>query len=101
MRHLGYTHGTGILKVTRKILARVVYDFDGFLRKPEDVIGSGEIRMPPDAMRQVFAREDLHLLTGDGRLQRLRFSEKHLPKASDDAHVEVAGDLPSRSESRN
>ncbi|MCR4266444.1 hypothetical protein [Nitratireductor sp. ZSWI3] len=101
MQHLGGIHGTGVLKGGGKTLARVVYDFDGFLRKPGEVIGSGEIRMPPDTLRQVFGREDLHLLTGNGRLLRLRFSEKHLPAASDAAHVDVAGDLPPQSEWRH
>ncbi|MCT7374574.1 hypothetical protein [Chelativorans salis] len=63
--------------------------------------GSGEIRMPPDALRQVFGREDLDLLTDDGRLLSLRFSEKQLPVASDSAHVDVTGDLPPQSEWRH
>lgn len=100
MQHLGRIHGTGVLKSGGKALARADYDFDGFLRKPAEVIGSGEIRMPSDKLRQTFGRVDLQLLTDDGRLLSLRFSEKELPEASDAAHVDVAGDLPSRSEWR-
>ena len=98
MQHLGGIHGAGVLKSGDNTLARVDYDFDGFLRKAGEVIGSGEIRMAADALRQVFGREDLQLLTDDGRLLSLRFSEKHLPVASDAAHVDVAGDLPPRSD---
>ncbi|WP_246249084.1 hypothetical protein [Chelativorans alearense] len=63
------------------------------------MISSGEICMPPDTLRQVFGREDLHLLTDDGL--RLRFSEKHLPAASDAAHADVAGNPPPQSEWRH
>ncbi|MCR4269278.1 hypothetical protein [Nitratireductor sp. ZSWI3] len=101
MQHLGRIHGTGVLKCASKTLFRIGYDFDGFLRKPVEVVGSGEIRMSPDTLRQVFGRKDLHLLTDDGRLLSLRFSERHLPEASDAAHVDVAGDLPSPSEWRS
>jgi hypothetical protein len=95
MKYLGGIHGSGDLKSEDETIARVDYDFDSFLRKPGEVIGSGEIRMPPDALEQVFGRDDLHLLTDDGRLLRVRFSEKTLPAASDSAHVDVAGDMSS------
>ncbi|WP_157019396.1 hypothetical protein [Mesorhizobium xinjiangense] len=98
MQYLGGIHGAGVLKCEGKTLARADYDIDGFLIKPGEVIGSGEIRMPPDTLRQVFGREDLHLLTDDGRLLSLRFSERHPPAAGDAAHVDVAGNLPPQSE---
>lgn len=98
MRYLGGIHGTGILKCGSEPLGRADYDFDGFLRKPGDVIGSGEIRMPPEALRQLFGRKDLHLLTDDGRILTIQFSERHLPAASDATPVDVAGDLPLQSE---
>lgn len=97
MQHLGGIHGSGVLKCGGKTLTRADYDFDGFLRKPGEVIASGEIRMPADTLRRVFGRKDLHLLTDDGRLLSLRFSERHLPEASDAAHVDVAGDLSPQS----
>ncbi|WP_274425585.1 hypothetical protein [Chelativorans sp. YIM 93263] len=101
MQYLGGIHGAGVLKCGGKTLTRADYDFDGFLRKPGEIVGSGEIRMPPDTLRQVFGREDLQLLTDDGRLLSLRFSEKDLPPASDAAHVDVAGDLPPQTEWRH
>ncbi|WP_159588213.1 hypothetical protein [Chelativorans xinjiangense] len=101
MQYLGGIHGAGALKCGSKTLARADYDFDCFLREPGEVISSGEICMPPDILRQIFGREDLHLLTDDGRFLRLRFSEKHLPAASDAAHVDVAGDLLPQSEWRH
>ncbi|PTW59301.1 hypothetical protein C8N35_10714 [Breoghania corrubedonensis] len=98
MQYLGRIHGAGVLKYAGKTFSHIDYDFDGFLRKPVEVIGSGEIRMSADTLRQLFGREDLHLLTDDGRLLSVRFSERHLPEASGGAHVDVAGGLPSPSE---
>lgn len=97
MQYLGGIHGAGALKCKNDTLARADYDFDGFVRNPGEVTGSGEIRMAPDTLRQVFGRKDLHLLTDDGRLLSIRFSEMQLPVASDSAHVDVAGDLPPQS----
>jgi hypothetical protein len=93
MKYLGGIHGSGDLKSADETFARVDYDFDSFLRKPGEVIGSGEIRMAPDALEQVFGRDDLQLHTDDGRLLHLRFSEKTLPAASGAAHVDVAGNM--------
>ncbi|MHC5653372.1 hypothetical protein [Stappia sp.] len=101
MRHLGGLQGSGVLKCGNKIFARADYDLDGFLRKPGEVVGSGDIRMDSVTLRQVFGRKDLHLLTDDGRLLRIRFSETRLPAASDAAHVDVVGDLPLASEWRH
>lgn len=101
MRYLGGIHGAGALKCKDETLARAEYDFDGFLKKPGEVTGSGEVRMAPDTLQQAFGREDLHLLTDEGRLLSIRFSEKKLPPASDSAHVDVTGDLPAQSEWRH
>jgi hypothetical protein len=101
MHHLGGISGVGSLKSDGQTVGRVDYDIDGFLTKPDRISGCGEIRMSPDALRQVFGRSNLKLLTEDGRLLSLRFSEKRLPLASDAAHVDVSGDLPRQSEWRN
>ena len=98
MHHLGALRGAGVLTCGGETVARADYDFDGFLTKLGQVTGSGEIRMSPEALREVFGRKDLQLLTDDGRLLSLRFSEKRLPSASDAAHVDVAGELPLVSE---
>jgi hypothetical protein len=63
------------------------------------VTGSGEIRLAAAALESVFGRDDVQLLTDDGRLLDLRFSEKELLAASDVAHVDVTGDLPTDPES--
>lgn len=98
MQYLGGLRGTGVLTCGGETIACADYDFDGFLTKPGQVTASGEVRMSPETLSEVFGRTDLQLLTDDGRLLSLRFSEKRLRSASDAAHVDVAGKLPSVSE---
>lgn len=101
MRFLGVLRGAGVVACGEKTLSRADYDFDGFLMKPGQVMCSGELRMPWDALKDLFGRRDLHLLTDDGRHLSLQFSEKTLRAESDAAHVNVAGDLPPASEWRH
>ncbi|MPY76298.1 MAG: hypothetical protein GEU87_18810, partial [Alphaproteobacteria bacterium] len=93
--------GAGVVTCGDETVARADYDFDGFLTKPGEVAVSGEIRMLPKALRDVFGRKNLQLLTDDGRRLSLRFSEKRLHSASDAAHVDVTGELPLVSEWRH
>jgi len=101
MRFLGVLRGAGDLTCGEETLARAEYDFDDFLMNPGQVMCSGELRMPWEALRDVFGRRDLHLLTDDGRHLSLQFSEKMLRPESDAAHVNVGGDLPPASEWRH
>jgi hypothetical protein len=94
MQYLGGLRGAGILTYGDETGARADYDFDGFLTKNGQVTGSGEIRMSPAVLRKAFGRNDLQLLTDDGRRLSLQFSDKQLRSASNAAHVEVAGGLP-------
>jgi hypothetical protein len=94
MHYLGGISGSGVLKCNGREVARATYDFDGFYHKPVGVTGSGEIRLSAIDLRNVFGRKDVQLFTDDGRLLDLKFSEKALPSASDVAHVDVTGDLP-------
>jgi hypothetical protein len=101
MHYLGGLRGAGILTCGDQTVAGVDYEFDGFLTEPGQVTGCGEIRMPPEVLRQVFGRKNIQLLTDDGRHLSLRFSEKRLDPTSDAAHVDVAGELPLVSEWRH
>ena len=101
MQYLGGLRGAGNLTCGRETVGRVTYDFDGYLMKPGQVTGCGEIRMLPQALKEFFGRTDLQLITDDGRSLKIQFSEKRLPVASDAAHVNVAGDLPLESEWRH
>ena len=57
-------------------------------------MGSGEITLAPSDLEAVFGRLGVQLLTDDGRLLDLKFSEKELRPATDAVHVDVSGDLP-------
>jgi hypothetical protein len=100
MQYLGGIQGAGILTYDGKTIGRADYDFDGFLTKGE-VMSSGEIRMPSEAMKSVFGRQGLQLMTDNGRLLSLRFTEKKLGLAGDAAHVDVLGQLPAADEWRS
>lgn len=94
MRYLGRLSGNGLLKCNDEEIARAVYDFELFFRKPLGVTSCGEIRLEPAALKEVFGRKGVQLLTDDGRLLDLAFSEKELLSTSSIAHVDVTGDLP-------
>jgi hypothetical protein len=54
-----------------------------------------EIRLSATVLPDVFGHKDIQLLTDNGRLFNLRFSEKKLLQASNVAQVDVTGELPS------
>jgi hypothetical protein len=101
MHYLGGISGAGVLKFGEETVGRADYDIDGYLIKPGQVSGCGEIRTSPKALEEAFGRKGLQLLTDDGRRLRLQFSEKRLRSASEAAHVDVTGDLPAASEWRH
>jgi hypothetical protein len=70
------------------------FDFDGFVRKPAGVTCCGEIHLSAAMLKDVFVCRNAQLLTDEGRLLDLTFSEKALLSASDVAHVDVTGELP-------
>jgi hypothetical protein len=78
-------------------VARACYDFEGFIRPRGGVMSSGEISLSPSDLKSVFGRLGVQLLTDDGRLLDLRFSDKELRYANDVAQVDVTGDLPGSS----
>jgi hypothetical protein len=99
MHYLGGISGSGMLKCDGREVARASYEFDGFMKKPIGVTASGDIRLSASALKGVFGRGGIQLLTDDGRLLDLRFSERKLLLSSDTAHVDVAGDLPNTAQS--
>lgn len=94
LNYLGGISGTGTLKCDGKEVARASYDLDGFYAKGLGVIGSGEIHVAATALQEVFGRKGVQLVTDEGRLLDLKFSEKNLPLSSDVTHVDVTGQLP-------
>ncbi|UVF22377.1 MULTISPECIES: hypothetical protein [Microvirga] len=99
MRYLGRISGYGALRCNGEHIAQAFYDFDGFVTKPLGVTCCGEIQLAAAILKDVFGRRGVQLLTDDGRLLDLRFSEKALRSASDVAHVDVTGELPATPQS--
>lgn len=95
MRYLGRIAGAGLLTCDGEAIARAFYEFEGFMRPKGVVTSSGEISLPPVDLKTVFGRRDVQLLTDDGHLLNLKFSQKAIRSADDVALVEVTGDLPS------
>jgi hypothetical protein len=93
-RYLGRIAGTGSVRIDGETVARASYDFHGFATPRGGVTGSGELRLKPSDLEAVSGKPGVQLLTDDGRLLDLKFSEKALPPATDAAHVDVSGDLP-------
>lgn len=92
MHYIGGLSGSGMLKRNGDDVGRASYEFDVFKTKL-GITSSGEVRMPAAVLKDLFGRTDVELLTDDGRLLALRFSEKQLAAASEAAHVDVTGDL--------
>jgi hypothetical protein len=92
--YLGRIAGSGSVRIGGETVARASYDFDGFATPNGGVTGSGELKLAPSDLEVVFGKIGVQLLTDDGRLLDLKFSEKDLPPATDAAHVDVSGDLP-------
>ncbi len=92
--YLGRLAGAGSVRIGGETVARASYDFDGFATPHGGVTGSGELRLTPSDLEAVFGKPGVQLLTDDGRVLNLKFSEKALPPATEAAHVDVSGDLP-------
>ena len=93
-RYLGRMSGAGSVRIDGETVARADYEFDGFAAPFGGAVASGEITLAPSDLDAVFGRLGVQLLTDDGRLLDLKFSEKTLSPATDAAHVDVGGDLP-------
>jgi hypothetical protein len=92
LRYLGSISGSGMLKHNGEQIGRASYDFESYSKKPTGVARSGELRLPAAALESIFGCDGLQLLTDDGHLLDLKFSEKTLPSDSDAAYVDVTGD---------
>jgi hypothetical protein len=92
MRYLGGISGNGILKCEGQEVARAFYELDGFYTEATGVTRSGELHVAADALKSVFGRKDIQLLTDDGRVFDLSFSDKKLRPETDIAHVDATDD---------
>jgi len=83
-----------VLKCNSEEFARAAYDFDHFFKKAVGVTSCGEIRASAVALKEVFGRKSVQLLTDDGRLIDLSFSEKVVLPSGESTHVNVTEELP-------
>ncbi|MFG1464779.1 hypothetical protein V5F77_17990 [Xanthobacter sp. DSM 24535] len=95
MRYIGGVEGEGVLRLDGQEIGRAAYDFDSYFNASVGITSCGEVRLSPATLRGVFGRRVVQLLTDDGRLLNLTFSDKELRLESDAAHVDVTGDIPS------
>ncbi len=93
MHYLGGLTGSGMLTCDGKEIARISYDFDCFLQRSSEVVGSGEISFAARSLNDVFG-QDVQIRNDDGRILKLKFSEKTLHPRAGVAHVDVCGGLP-------
>ncbi len=94
MRYLGRIAGMGLLTCDGETVARASYEFEGFMRSTGAVTSSGEISLESIDLKTVFGRRGVQLLTDEGHLLNLKFSEETLGSTAGVATVEVTGDLP-------
>lgn len=94
MQYLGVLRGSGMLACGGEPIGRADYDIDGFLTRPGEVVGSGEIRMQPAELESAFGRTGLQLTTDDGRTFDVRFSGKRLAASEGAAHADITAGLP-------
>jgi hypothetical protein len=93
MHYLGGLTGSGMLMCDGREVARVSYDFDGFRRPSSEIVGNGEIKLAANTLKEVFGL-NVQIRTDDGRLLKVKFSERSLNPHAGVAHVDVSGDLP-------
>jgi hypothetical protein len=100
MRYLGVLRGSGSLACEGQLLGPVEFEIEGFLTRPGEIVGSGEIRMAPADLDNAFGRRNLRLTTDQGRVLDVRFSGKRNDATKAAAHADIGGDLPPADEWR-
>lgn len=98
MRYLGRIAGAGSLLRDGETLARATFDFEGFSGPRGAIVSSGELLLAPSVLKSILGVPGVQLLSDDGRLLDLKFSQKETRWAAGVAHVDVSGNLPGTAE---
>jgi hypothetical protein len=98
LRYLGGISGNGFVQHNGENIAAATFDLDGYFRPNLGVTGSGEIQLSGDVLKSLFGRTDLQLLTDQGLVLELRFSDRTLREASEVAAIDVTGQFPTAPE---
>jgi hypothetical protein len=93
LRYLGGLSGRGDIIQNGQKIAPARFDLDGYYRAAAGVSGCGEIRLRADHLKSVFGRRDLQLLTEQGQVFDISFSDSNLPASSCVAHIDVSGKM--------
>lgn len=95
MRHLGRLSGSGTLSCEGVALGVAHFEIDGYCTRPDEVVGSGEIRMAPADLDRALGRRNLRLTTSAGHILEVRFSGARQRAATAGiAHADIIGGLP-------
>jgi hypothetical protein len=94
LRYLGRLSGRGVISQNGEAVAEADFDFDGYFNAGTGVTASGEIQAPPEVIESLFGRPELQILTKEGLLLDIHFSDAKLAPGADAAHVDVTGPLP-------
>ena len=93
MKYLGSICGQGVLEHDGVGIAAATYEVEGYLQQSGRITGSGEIAVAPDVLQSVIDQPGLQLLTSNGCLLDIKFSDRNIC-AGDYMNVDVSGNLP-------
>lgn len=93
LRYLGRLSGRGDIIHTGKKVASAAFELDGYYRAAAGVSGCGEIRLRAETLKSLFGRRDLQLMTEQGQVFDILFSDAMLPEESCVAHIDLTGML--------
>jgi hypothetical protein len=93
MKYLGTISGQGTLQRDGVEIAGASYELEGYVQRVGSITGSGEIGLTRAALQSVVDQKDLQLLTANGRLLDIKFSDRKI-RSGDHIHVDVSGELP-------
>lgn len=99
MKYLGSISGRGTIQHDGVKIADATYELEGYVQRVGSIMGSGEIGVAPEVLKSVIDQPNLQLLTSNGQVLNIKFSDKEL-RAGDHIHVDVSGDLPAESDWR-
>lgn len=98
MKFLGKLRGSGTLAGADGMIGPAEYELDGYAMRPGAVVASGELRMESGALKGVFDRRGLRLVTADGRILPLRFTGRPSDRHGRIAHIDISEGLPDEKE---
>lgn len=94
MEYLDSIAGHDVLQHAGVGIADDACELEGYVRRVGSIAGSVEIGLASSALQNMNDQPNLQLLTSDGHLSNIKFSDKKI-RAGNHVHVEVTGDLPS------